>query len=171
MKNKYTAKNVALLGLFSAFAIITSYIESLIPIEIGIPGIKLGLANIVIVLVLYLLDAKSAIIVNIIRIIVVGALFGNAFSILFSIAGAVISFLVMLFVKKIKNVSMLGVSICGGVSHNLAQLFVAAFVVDTYNLSYYLPFMLIGGLITGVVIGLTAMAIYSRVYKIIRMEE
>lgn len=166
MNQRYTSKYVASLGLFSAFAVIASYIESLIPIHIGIPGIKIGLPNIIIVLVLYLLDAKSAIIVNIIRIIIVGAMFGNAFSILFSISGAIVSFLIMYLVKKINKISMLGVSVCGGVAHNIAQIVIASFIVKTYNLNYYLPFMIIGGLITGILIGILSMTIYNKICNI-----
>ena len=166
MNRKYTTKYISLIGLLSAFAIIISYIESLIPIDIGIPGVKLGLANIVIVLSIYLLDAKSAIIINIIRIIIIGAFFGNVFSIIFSITGALFSFIVMIILKRIKNGSIMGVSVCGGVSHNLSQLVVASFIVNTYNINYYLPFMIIGGIITGILIGTLSMIIYNRIRKI-----
>lgn len=162
LKQLNKSESVAYIGLFSAFAIIISYIEALIPINIGIPGIKLGLPNIVIVLAIYLIDNKAGIIINIIRVLVVGILFGNAFSIIFSMAGALVSYVVMIFIKKIKNMSMLRVSVCGGVTHNVAQLIMAAFVADTYNISYYMPFMIIGGLITGVIIGIIAMLIYNR---------
>lgn len=162
LKQLNKSESVAYIGLFSAFAIIISYIEALIPINIGIPGIKLGLPNIVIVLAIYLIDNKAGIIINIIRVLVVGILFGNAFSIIFSMTGALVSYVVMILIKKIKNMSMLGVSVCGGVTHNVAQLIMAAFVADTYSISYYMPFMIIGGLITGVIIGIIAMLIYNR---------
>lgn len=157
-----SSEYIAYIGLFSAFAIIISYIEALIPINIGIPGIKLGLPNVVIVMAIYLMDNKSGLIINLIRIIVVGMLFGNAFSILFSISGAVVSFIAMILLKKTKIFSILGVSVCGGVMHNVAQVLIAGFITDTYGINYYMPFMIIGGIITGVLIGILAMFVYNR---------
>lgn len=166
MNSKFSTAFIAKTGLLSGFAIIISYIESLLPINIGIPGIKPGLANIVIVIALYLLNWQSAIIINIIRVLIVGMFFGNVFSILFSLAGALVSFLCMFWVKKIKDVNMVTVSVCGGVSHNIAQIFVAALVVETYSITYYLPFLILGGVITGLIIGVVSDIIYSRVVNI-----
>lgn len=165
--NGYSSVYIAKAGLLSAFAIIISYIESLIPINIMIPGIKLGLANIVIVMALYLLDNKSAIIINVIRILVIGMFFGNLFSILFSIAGAFLSFLVMVIVKKINGISIIGISVCGGVSHNVAQIIMAMFVIDTYGIMYYIPFLIAGGVVTGVLIGIVSRIVCDRVKDII----
>lgn len=167
--SKSPAYKVAFIGLFSAFAIIISYIESLIPINIGIPGIKPGFANIVILIVLYAMNVKSAAVINLIRIVIIGIMFGNVLSVGFSIAGAVLSMIVMVFIKKIKGVSMIGVSVCGGVAHNLGQIAAAAAITTVYSLLYYIPFLIIGGIITGIIVGMVADIIYTRVMK--RLED
>lgn len=168
-KNLYASKSpaykAAAIGIFSAFAIIISYIESLIPITIGIPGIKPGFANIVILIVLYTMDAKSAAVINMIRIVIIGIMFGNVLSVCFSIAGAVVSLSVMIVIKKIKGVSMIGVSVCGGVAHNLGQIAAAAAITTVYSLLYYIPFLIIGGIITGIIVGIVANIIYTRVIR------
>lgn len=169
LNRKSPAYKAAFIGLFSAFAIIISYIESLIPIHIGIPGIKPGFANIVIILVLYALDLKSAAIINLIRITVIGIMFGTVLSVSFSIAGAALSLFVMVFVKKIKGVSMIGVSVCGGVAHNVGQIAAAAVMTTVYAIMYYVPFLIIGGVITGIIVGVSANIIYTRV--MVRMED
>lgn len=166
--SKSSAYKAAFIGLLGAFAIIISYIESLIPINIGIPGIKPGFANIVIVIVLYAMNIKSAAIINLIRIIIIGIMFGNILSVCFSIAGAVLSMLVMVLIKRIKGVSMIGVSVCGGVAHNLGQIAAAATITTIYSLLYYIPFLIIGGIITGIIVGIVADIIYTRV--MIRLE-
>lgn len=157
------AKRLAFLSLFTAFAIILSYVESVLPINFGIPGVKLGLANFVIVLVLFSMKAGDAIIINIARILIVGILFGNAFSIVFSLCGAFISFLCMWGVKKIKFFNIISISVIGGVSHNVGQLIVAAFVVSSYQIIYYIPVLIISGLVTGVLIGIIAQIVLIKV--------
>lgn len=167
--SKSPAYKAAFIGLFSAFAIIISYIESLIPINIGIPGIKPGFANIVIIIVLYAMNIKSAAMINLIRITIIGIMFGNVLSISFSCAGAVLSMFVMVWIKKIKGVSMIGASVCGGVAHNLGQIAAAATITTVYSLLYYIPFLIIGGIITGIIVGIAADIIYTRVIK--RLED
>lgn len=147
------SRKTAILGLFSAFAIIISYIEAVIPINIGIPGVKPGFPNLVIIIVLYNLGVKEAGIVNIIRILAVGFMFGNAVSILFSVSGALLSLIIMWLVRKIPGISMIGVSVCGGVAHNIGQIIAAMFVTTVYSLTYYIPFLIIGGIITGMLTG------------------
>ena len=148
-------KKISLTALFTAFAVVLSYIESFIPIT-GIPGVKIGLANFAIMLALYLLGYKEAILINILRIIIIGAMFGNLFGILFSISGALISFCVMAISKKI-------IAILGGVSHNIAQLIIAGFVVETYSVVIYIPVLMISGLITGAVIGILSDIVIKRI--------
>ena len=149
------SKKISITALFSAFAVILSYLESFIP-QPGIPGVKLGLANLAVVIALYVVGGHFALIINIVRIIIVGAFFGSLFSILFSIAGALLSFLVMFILKSTNKVSIVTVGICGGTAHNLAQIIIAAFVVDTYSIFYYFPMLLITGIITGCFVGITA---------------
>lgn len=160
--NRSLSHRIAFLGLLSAFAIIISYIEALIPIPIGIPGIKPGLANIVIVMMLYTFGVKEALIINFIRIIVIGIMFGNIMSVTFSVAGALLSLIAMWLVKKLPGISIVGVSICGGVSHNIGQIMIAIFLTNTFSLTYYVPFLIIGGIITGILIGIIANIIYNR---------
>ncbi len=156
MKRDNKSLYIAAMSMICAFAIILSYIESLIPLAVGIPGIKLGLANFVIVICLYRYDIRSAIIVNFIRILVIGFMFGNLFSILFSLAGAFLSMLVMILAKKSNIFGIEGVSVLGGISHNIGQIVIASILVKTYGLMYYIPFLIVGGIITGLAIGILA---------------
>ena len=147
MKNK--RGRVAVFGVFTALALIFSYVELLIPINFGIPGAKLGLANLVIIIVLYKTDWKEALLLSVVRIVLAGFLFGNLFGILYSLAGGILSLAVMALLKRSGAFSIIGVSMAGGVSHNVGQLIMAMLVVETYAVGYYLPVLLIAGLITG----------------------
>ena len=145
------ARKISVISLFSAFAILAAYVETFIP-SIGVPGAKLGLANIAVVLALYLLDAESAIIINVVRIVIVGLLFGNLFSITFALAGAFVSITVMIIMKKVFGFSIITVSIFGGFFHNVGQVIVAMILVDNYSVIYYMPVLLIVGIVTGLII-------------------
>ncbi len=151
------------MGVFLALALICSYVESLIPISFGIPGVKLGLTNIVVVLMLYCIGAKEALAVSVCRIVLAGFLFGNLFSILYSLAGGILSFLIMWAVKRTGKLGILPVSVCGGIFHNIGQLAVAAFVVENYNVFYYLPVLLLAGAATGLAIGVVAQELIIRI--------
>ncbi len=154
-------RKISVIALFSAFAILASYIETFIP-SIGIPGVKLGLANIAVVLALFILDVESAIIINVVRIVIVGLLFGNMFSIAFALAGAFVSVTVMIILKRFFDFSIITVSIFGGFFHNVGQLIVAFILVDSYSVFGYLPVLLIAGIITGLIIGILAKILYER---------
>lgn len=147
---------IAYFGVFTALALIFSYVETLIPISFGIPGVKLGLANLIIVIALYRLKLKEAYLLSVTRVLLSGFLFGNYFSILYSLAGGLLSLSVMALLKKCGGFSIIGVSIAGGVSHNIGQLIVAMLVVETYQVTYYLPALLISGLLTGALIGVVS---------------
>lgn len=140
-------------GVFTALALLFSYIESLIPFHIGIPGVKLGLANLIIVLALYKTDYKQAYLLSVTRVILAGFLFGNMFSILYSLAGGILSLSMMIFAKRKEGLSVIGVSVVGGVFHNVGQILMAMLVTESWKLLYYLPVLLVFGIITGVVIG------------------
>ena len=157
MKNK-----VAMFGVFTALALIFSYVEAMIPINFGIPGVKLGLANLIVVIVLYKGDWKDALFIAVARIVLSGFIFGNLFSILYSLAGGLLSLLVMILLKKTNAFSIAGVSIGGGAAHNVGQLLVAMFVVQTYQVGYYLPVLLIAGVLTGALIGIVALEVVKR---------
>ena len=158
MKNK-----IAYWGVFLALALACSYVESLIPISFGIPGVKLGLTNIVVILMLYTIGAKDAILISVLRIILAGFMFGNAFSIIYSLAGGILSFVVMLLLKNTGKLKILSISTAGGISHNVGQLIVAALVVENYNILFYVPVLIIAGIITGFLIGLLAGEIVLRI--------
>ena len=149
-------KKTAYLGLFLALALICNYIESLIPFYFGIPGVKLGLTNIVVVMMLYCIGAKEALLVSLLRIVLAGFMFGNMFSILYSLAGGILSFLIMYLLKRYTGLHVISISAAGGISHNIGQLFVAALVVENYNILYYASVLIIAGIITGIVIGIVA---------------
>ena len=138
-------RKTAHLGMFLALALICSYVESLIPFYFGIPGVKLGLTNIVVVLTLFCMGAKEAFCISVLRILLAGFLFGNPFSILYSLGGGVLSFLVMWFLKYTGKLKVISVSVAGGMFHNIGQLFVASVVVENYNLFYYAPVLLLAG--------------------------
>ena len=160
---------IAIVGVISAFAIILGYVESLISLGFFIPGVKLGLANLAIVTVMYIYGNKEAFTVNFIRILISGLLFTNIFSILFSLAGAVISFAVTAILKKTDKFSVMGVSIAGGVSHNVGQIIIAAFVVETYSVIYYVPVLMVSGIVTGMIIGVVSGILIKYLKNIMRI--
>lgn len=149
-------KLIAMCGLMASLGLIFSYVEVLFPISIGIPGVKLGIANLVVIIALYKLGAKYAFSINVIRILVAGLLFNGAFGALYSLAGAVLSFAVMCCLKKTNLFSMVGVSMAGGVAHNLGQLLVAATIIENLKIFIYFPVLLVSGMITGIVIGIVS---------------
>jgi len=161
MKNK-----VAVFGVFTSLALILSYVELLIPINFGIPGMKLGLANLLVVILLYKGCPRDALLLSVIRILLSGLIFGNMFSIFYSLGGGLLSLAVMVFLKKTGQFTVAGISIGGGGSHNVGQLLVAMFVVQTYQVGYYLPVLLIAGVITGAVIGILSAEVLKRTQSI-----
>ena len=153
-------------GVFTALALLFSYIESLIPFHIGIPGVKLGLANLIIVIALYKMNARQAFLLSVTRIVLAGFLFGNLFSILYSLAGGMLSLIVMILLKKQNGFSVMGVSVAGGVFHNVGQLVIAMLVTESLNLFYYVPVLMISGLITGIFIGTIANEMLKRLRRL-----
>ena len=157
---------VAVFGVFTSLALILSYVELLIPINFGIPGMKLGLANLLVVILLYKCGPRDALLLSVIRILLSGLIFGNMFSIFYSLGGGLLSLAVMVFLKKTGQFTVAGISIGGGASHNVGQLLVAMFVVQTYQVGYYLPVLLIAGVITGAVIGILSAEVLKRTQSI-----
>lgn len=149
-------KKIPYYGLFAALAILMGYVEMLIPIPVPIPGVKLGLANVIIIIMLYFMDTKSAFFVSLIRVLLSGLLFAGFAGLLYSLAGAMLSFVVMAFLKKTNKFSIVGVSIAGGIFHNVGQIVVAALAVENVRMAYYLPFLLVSGVVTGMLIGIVA---------------
>lgn len=155
-------KKITMAALMAALALIFSYIEVLIPFSVGVPGIKLGIANLVIIVSLYYLGAGYAFIVNVVRILIAGLLFNGLFGAVYSLAGALVSFAVMVLLKRTKIFSVTGVSMAGGVAHNLGQILVAAFLVSNIKVFAYFPVLIISGVISGAVIGVLAYLILRK---------
>lgn len=158
-------KKVAFLGIFIALAMILSYLESHIPALVAVPGVKVGLPNIVMVLLLYKIGSKETVIVSIIRIFLVSLLFGNLQTMTFSIAGAVLSLAGMILLKKTNWFSCITVSIVGGILHNVGQIIAACFWTNTAEIAYYLPVLLVSGILAGAVIGIIAGILVKRLEK------
>lgn len=157
---------VAYFGVFTALALIFSYVETLIPINFGIPGVKLGLANLIIVIALYKMKLRETYLLSVVRVLLSGFIFGNYFSIIYSLAGGNLSLTVMALLKKREGFSVMGISIAGGVFHNIGQLVVAMLVVETFSVAYYVPVLLIAGMITGLMIGIVANEMLKRLVNI-----
>lgn len=161
------SKKIAFLGIMAAFALTLSYLELLLPpISAAVPGIKMGLANIVVIFVLYRFGSREAAAVSAIRIIVAALLFGSLMSFLYSIAGAALSFIVMLLLKQTGRFSEVGVSAVGGITHNAAQILVAAFMFDTPQIWYYMPILALTGIVSGILVGVAGAFSVKRLEKI-----
>ena len=156
-------RRVALTGMMASLALIFSYVEVLFPFNAGIPGVKLGLANLVPLIILYRLDARYAFAANLIRVILAGLLFSGLFAALYSPAGSLTSFLVMYLLKKTRLFSVIGVSTAGGVFHNLGQLTVAMLAVSGPQLIHYMPVLIISGMIAGIIVGIGAAILLDRI--------
>lgn len=161
--NRNKTKHIAVSAVLASLGLIFSYIEAIMPFSIGIQGVKLGIANLVVIIALYTLGKSYAFSINVIRIIVAGLLFNGLFGALYSLAGACISFLVMLLLKKINLFSIVGVSMAGGVAHNVGQLLVAAVIISNIKIFLYFPVLLFSGMITGIIIGIVAYYILKRI--------
>ena len=155
-------KQIAKYGLLTALAIIFGYVEFLVPVNLGIPGTKLGIANIVVLFSLYLLGRKGAFLISMVRITISGLLFGGVFSMLYSLGGGILSFAVMALLYKNRHLSSVGVSIAGGACHNIGQLVVAVLVANTPTLFSLLPWLVLVGAVTGAVNGLLTLIILRR---------
>jgi heptaprenyl diphosphate synthase len=155
---------VAFLGLFTAFAMILSFVESQIPTFVAIPGIKLGLPNIAIIVILYRFGWKEASVISLLRVLLTSLLFGTVLSMLYSIAGAVLSLVVMILLKKL--LSTVTISVLGGVFHNVGQILVAIMVTETQQLIYYLPVLIVSGVISGIAVGMVSAISVKKIERI-----
>ena len=161
-------RKIARMGLLVALSMILSYVESLIPAFVAVPGVKVGLANIVVIFALYTLGPIEALTVSLLRVILSSFLFGSVLSLLYSLSGALLSLGGMILMKKVKIFSTTAVSVTGGVLHNVGQILVACLVLETDVLLYYLPVLILSGTITGVVIGIIASLVIKRLENNIR---
>ena len=165
IKEKQMNKNkkLANMAMLVALAMIFSYVESLIPINFGIPGMKLGVANLVTVTGLYFLELPEVFLVVVMRILLTGFLFGNGMSIIYSLAGGILSLIVMGILKKIKGFSSVGISVGGGVAHNIGQLSIAVILMENTKIYYYAPVLLLTGTIAGVMIGVLSGVLVKKI--------
>lgn len=147
---------IAFCGVMIALAMILSYLESLVPIHMAVPGVKIGLANLVTIIALQRLDLKSTIVISVGRIVLSNILFGNLAVLLYSLAGAACSILIMTLLKKCRVFGIVGISVAGAVFHNLGQIVVAVCVMENVRIFYYMFILLISGTVAGVAIGLLA---------------
>jgi len=154
MKNKLSVKKIAIIAIFISLALILSYVDSLIPLTIMVPGIKIGLANVVIIFSLYMLGFNTALFISIIRVILSSVLFGSILTFAYSMTGAMLSILVMVILKNKVKLSTLTISIIGAVMHNIGQILMAIILMNTKEIIYYLPILMITGMISGTIIGI-----------------
>lgn len=155
MKSRYSTRRIAFLGLCTAVALIFAYVESLLPPLIAsVPGIKLGLPNIAIIFILYRFGLWDAAAVSFVRIVIVALLFGNPMTFAYSAAGAVLSLLVMALLRRMNFLSVIGVSVAGGVCHNVGQILMAMLLLGTAELGYYMIVLAVTGTIAGIFVGL-----------------
>lgn len=160
------SKRIARYALLVALAMVLSWLESLVPLSVAVPGVKLGLTNLVVLFALYRMSAADALTISLVRVVLVSITFGNAYAFAYSLAGAVLSFAIMLVMKKSGRFSTVGVSVAGGVGHNLGQIIVAALVLETGGIFLYLPALMISGIVAGVCIGIAGGLITERLKKI-----
>ncbi len=160
------AYRTAVSSVLTALTLILSYVEMLIPFNFGVPGIKLGLSNLVVLTALYSLGTGYAFTINMVRIVLSGLLFTGMSAMLYSLSGGILSFIIMLLLKKTGLFSPVGVSMAGGVSHNAGQLITAALVTETAKIFLYFPVLLTAGMITGVLLGITGAMVLRRLKHI-----
>ena len=165
MKKKSSAQKVALYGVLIALAMVLSYVEMLIPLPVGIPGVKPGLANLVVFLALYMMTAREALLISMVRILLVSITFGNGSAFQYSMAGGILSFLVMWIFQKKDFLLPSGVSIAGGIAHNVGQLLMAAVILENGAVFTYFPVLLAAGCITGGIIGFLGEQIRKRIIR------
>ncbi len=164
MKNK--AKKTAFLGVMTAIAMVLSYLEAVLPpLYSAVPGIKIGLPNVVIIFILYRFSFKEASAVSFVRVFLTALLFGNAMTLAYSTSGAVLSIVLMALAKKTEKFSAIGVSVVGGVTHNLGQILMAIILLNSTQIAYYMLVLLVTGTIAGVFIGLAGSALIKKFPK------
>lgn len=156
-------KSIARYALLIALALVLSWVESLLPLSFSVPGIKMGLPNIVVVFALYQADLRSAAVISLMRVLLVSLLFGNFFSLAYAAAGAALSLCVMGLLRATGKFGCTGVSVAGAVAHNLGQILVAVILLETKQLVWYFPALCVSGAVAGVCIGLLSGLIIKRV--------
>ena len=165
MCTELKTKKLTTMAMLTAVAMILSYVEAMLP-SIAIPGVKMGLANIAVVFALYRFGWKEAVVISLIRVVLMALLFTGIAAMLYSLAGAAVSLLLMGFLRKTNAFSAVGVSVAGGVGHNAGQVLLAMWMLETGELIYYLPALAISGVISGVLIGFVGGMLVNRMKKV-----
>lgn len=168
-QNLNQGKILAYCSIFTALALIFSYVEFLLPIPIPLPGVKIGVANLVIILALYRLGFKYAFTVNMVRILISGLLFSGVFGMLYSFAGGILSIVIMYILYRTKIFSMIGISMAGGVAHNIGQLLTASALLSSTALLSYFPILVFTGIISGILTGFLSYEIERRLPSHIKL--
>lgn len=160
-------KKLTFLGILAALSIVLSFVETLLPpIYAAVPGIKIGLANIVSIFLIYKFTVRDTVLVTLVRVLTVALLFGNIMTLSYSLAGAFLSITAMLILKKTNSFSTVGVSIAGGVSHNLGQIIAAIIITSTIEIGYYMIILCISGILSGTLIGIVGALVIKYTKKI-----
>ena len=166
-RKKLTTRQLVTLSALIAVAMILSYVESMIPAFVSVPGVKIGLSNIATVFALYALGWPYAICVSVVRVFLSALLFGNFVSLIYSISGAALALLAMILLKRLDRFSPIGISVVGGVCHNVGQIVAACIVMETAAIAVYIIPLIVSGTIAGIVIGLIAGNLVERIKKYI----
>lgn len=164
-------KHITELGFLLAVSLVLAYLESLLPVIIAVPGVKLGLANVVTMFVLYHWDWKRAFFFMTLRVVLAGFLFSGVAGILYSFAGGLCCILIMNIVKRLSIFSVIGVSILGAVFHNFGQLLVALYVMENAHILYYFPVLCLSGTVTGLLVGYISALLIRQMNKIFPKED
>ena len=162
-----STERLTLTAMLTVIALMFSYVEAIIPITLGIPGFKLGFANIMVIIALYALDTRFAFGINLFRIVLSALLFGSPFSMMYSLAGGMLSLAVMVVLKKTNLFSIIGVSMAGGVFHNLGQLLVASLVVSNLRMFIYFPVLVFTGIATGIATGIISHIVLEKLTAVL----
>ena len=163
MKNK--TKKLASLALTISFAMVLSYLESRVPAFVAIPGIKVGLANIAVIFALYKFGIKEALTISLVRVFLISLLFGSPVSLIYSLSGATLSLCCMILLKTLTPLTEVGVSVVGGIMHNVGQIIAASILLSTNVIVYYLPFLILSGTIAGIAVGVVSALLVKRVNR------
>ena len=155
-------RRIAQIGVLVSLAMVLSYLESLFPVFLAVPGIRIGLANIAIVFALYHLGFRAALGISVVRVVLSALLFGSVISMSYSLCGALISLAMMAILKRSGLFGTVAVSVVGGVSHNLGQIAVACLILQTTAIAYYIPVLILSGVVSGVVIGIVSAVVIAR---------
>jgi len=155
------------LGMLLALALVLSYLETLIPIMVAVPGVKIGLANIITIFLLYRMNSRSTFLFMSVRVVLSGLLFSGVSGILFSFSGGVFCILIMSLLKRFSVFSILGVSMAGAIFHNIGQIIIAVFVMENIHIAYYLPVLCVFGTLSGLLTGYLSYNIMKRYNKLI----